>query len=94
MKLTKEELISRIKAYTGDRTDDDTLSLMEDVSDSLTVDDSEDWHTKYDDLAKKYKDRFTESVKIDDDKKDDEKEEEVNEDITTDDLFSDKEEEE
>lgn len=35
MKRSKEELLSVIRAYVGDRTDDETLSIIEDVSDSM-----------------------------------------------------------
>lgn len=90
MKLSKEELLDKVKAYTGDRTDDETLSLIEDISDSMTVDDSDDWKAKYADLARKYKDRFTEKeeVKDEEEEKDDDDEEEKD-DITVDDLFTD-----
>lgn len=98
MKLEKEELLKELHDYTGDRTDDETLKLIEDVSDSLDADgngktDSEDWQAKYNDLAKKYKDRFTESVEVKEDTKDEddkkEEEEEKAEKISADDLFTD-----
>lgn len=82
MKLTFDELIEKVKAYTGDRTDDETLELLEDVTDTLTTD-NEDWHSRYDDLAKKYKERFSE-VK---EEKTNEKEEKEDKAITYDDLF-------
>lgn len=60
--LTKKELIERIKTYTGDRTDDETLSLIEDVTDTVGSEDGEDWKTKYEEndkaWRKKYKERF------------------------------------
>lgn len=90
-KLSRDELIEELKAYTGDRTDDETLKLIEDVSDSTEVDDSaEDWEGKYNDLAKKYKDRFsgaTEEVK--EEVKEEPKEETDSEDIQISDLFED-----
>lgn len=90
-KLSKDEFIEKLKAYTGDRTDDETLSLIEDASDSYTdapADDSEDWHAKYDDLAKKYKDRFTEKIEVKDDPEPkEEKEDDEKDDISVDDLF-------
>lgn len=96
-KLKPEDLIAEIKAYTGDRTDDDSLKIIEDVSDSVTPDvDAVDWEGKYNDLAKKYKDRFTgASDDATDDSEEDEstesEDEETDEaeDITVDDLFKD-----
>lgn len=74
MVLKKEELLERIKTYTGDRTDDETISLIEDVTD--TVEElsnrdvsSEEWKEKYKKLDEKwrtkYKERFfTTPVKV------------------------------
>lgn len=85
MKLSKEEFIEKLKAYTGDRTDDETLAIIEDASDSFE-DSGDEWRAKYDDLAKKYKDRFTE--KIEEVKEDpEEPEEEEKKEIKIDDLF-------
>lgn len=36
MVKTKEEMLAEIKAYIGDRTDDETVSLVENVTDTLT----------------------------------------------------------
>lgn len=33
---TKEEMLAEIKAYIGDRTDDETVSLVENVTDTLS----------------------------------------------------------
>lgn len=88
MKLSKEDFLKELKDYTGDRTDDETLKIVEDASDSWseTEEDPEDWKGKYEDLAKKYKDRFSETVvKEEPDEKDDE--EEKKEKINIDDLF-------
>lgn len=76
MKLKKDELIKEVKDYTGDRTDDETLKLIEDVSDSFT--DSEEgsvWEAKYNDLARKYKERFSETVVKDEEPEEDKEEE-------------------
>lgn len=92
-KLSRDELIEELKAYTGDRTDDETLKLIEDVSDSTESEDSEDWEGKYNDLAKKYKDRFSgSSEEVKEEVKDEPKEETEEsdaEDIQIDDLFED-----
>ena len=62
MKLSREELLEKVRTYVGDRTDDESLSLIEDVNDTVVESDSEDWKTKYDELDKtwreKYKARF------------------------------------
>lgn len=59
MVKTKEEMLAEIKAYIGDRTDDETVSLVENVTDTLSdmekngnaearVKEVEDiWRTKY-----------------------------------------------
>jgi hypothetical protein len=59
MVKTKEEILAEIKAYIGDRTDDETVSLVENVTDTLSdmekngnaearVKEVEDmWRTKY-----------------------------------------------
>lgn len=99
-KLNKDELLTKLKAYTGDRTDDETLEIIEDVSDSIDGGDdeaakaAEAWEAKYNDLAKKYKDRFTDGDdggKDPEPKKTEEKKDEDPDDkaekITIDDLF-------
>ena len=44
-KRTFAELVEQIKNYTGDRDDDETLSLMEDINDPLN--NEIDWQAKY-----------------------------------------------
>lgn len=85
MKLSKDEFIEKLKAYTGDRTDDETLAILEDAADSFEVD-ADDWRAKYDDLAKKYKDRFTEKIEEVKEEPDNEEPDEKKE-IKIDDLF-------
>ena len=58
-KLTRDEAITRLTAYIGDRNDDDSIALLEDISDSL-VDDSEDWKAKYDELDASWRARYIE----------------------------------
>ena len=59
-KRTFAELVEQIKTYTGDRDDDETLSLMEDINDTLN--NETDWQDKYNENDKawraKYKQRF------------------------------------
>ena len=92
MVLKKDELLEKIKAYVGDRTDDETISLIEDVTDTIKNDD-EDWKKKYEELdsdwRRKYKDRFFNSAveeKIIEEKQEDEETENYE------DLFNKKEE--
>lgn len=75
MKLSKEELIEKVKTYVGDRTDDETISLIEDISDSMEIaDDGENWKEKYEELdnewREKYIARFSEPSMVKDDIKD------------------------
>ena len=60
-KITFIELRDKIIGVVGDRTDDEALSILEDVADTL-VDEPEDWHEKYNQLdaewRKRYRDRF------------------------------------
>lgn len=59
-KRTFAELVKQIKTYTGERDDDETLSLMEDINDTLN--NETDWQAKYAENDKawrtKYKQRF------------------------------------
>lgn len=92
MKLSKEELIEKVRAYVGDRTDDETISLIEDISDSMEVAaDDENWKEKYEDLdnqwREKYIARFSEPSTV----KEDEIEVETTETNSFDDLFEEKE---
>ena len=66
--LSKDDLFIKIKERIGDATDDETLSFVEDVTDtfneleSKSTGDGTDWKAKYDELdetwKKKYRDRF------------------------------------
>lgn len=92
MKLSKEELLEKVKTYAGDRTDDETISLIEDISDSMeVVADGENWKEKYEELdnqwREKYIARFSEPSAV----KEDEIEEETIETNSFDDLFEEKE---
>lgn len=64
MKLGKEELITKVKGYIGDRTDDESISLIEDITDSFeeSTDNSEEMDrlkSENEDLRRKYIERFT-----------------------------------
>lgn len=70
MKLSKEELLEKVKTYVGDRADDETLEIIEDISDSFESSEStekiEEMKTEYEsklanldnEWREKYKARF------------------------------------
>lgn len=68
MVKTKEELLSSLRTVFGDNTDDNTLSIIEDVSDTMDSfnGDGTDWKAEADRIDKewrqKYHDRFFNSV--------------------------------
>ena len=97
---TKDELLEIIKERIGDDTSDETISFIEDITDTLsdyeekaTNSDTEDWKTKYEENDKmwreKYRERFfsKEVEKEDEDFEDDEVKS-----LSYDDLFEEKEE--
>ena len=60
----KDEILEAIKTRVGDNTDDETISLLEDVSDTLTdletrASGGEDWKTKYEENDKMWRERYT-----------------------------------
>lgn len=59
--LSRDELISKVSAYIGERNDDESISLLEDITDTFNVD-GEDWKKKYEDndiaWRKRYRERF------------------------------------
>ena len=86
MKLSKDELISKINEATID--DEIKISLLEDISDSMDVQEVDNTElesikTKYDELKEKYKERFLKGndekteEKEDSEEKEELKEEEV-----------------
>ena len=79
---TREELLESIRARVGEQTDDETISFLEDVTDTLTDfetranGDGENWEQRYKDneaeWRKKYTERFFSSEPTDPKPKDDE----------------------
>jgi len=71
---TREELLESIRARVGEQTDDETISFLEDVTDTLTDletranGDGENWEQRYKDndaeWRKKYTERFFSSAPI------------------------------
>lgn len=60
----KDEILEAIKTRVGDNTDDESISLLEDVSDTLTdletrASGGEDWKTKYEENDKLWRERYT-----------------------------------
>ena len=100
MVKTKDEIMTEIKEYIGDRSDDQTIALVENISD--TIDDYAahgDYDTKLmaveEEWRKKYMERFFEGdkeEKITEVKEEEEKEEnDKAEEIKIEDLYTEKE---
>lgn len=97
---TREEILEAIKSKIGEDTSDDSISLLEDITDTIDdyetrVADKTDWKNKYDELdatwRRKYIERF--SGKTGEDIKN-EQEEQIKDDSeprTFDELFTERE---
>lgn len=57
-KLSKDELIKKVRKYVGDRTDDETIEIIEDISDSIDSSDADEWKQKYDENDKMWRDKY------------------------------------
>lgn len=57
-KLSKDELIEKVRNYVGDRTDDETIEIIEDISDSIDSSDDDEWKRKYLENDKMWRDRY------------------------------------
>lgn len=58
---TDEEIIQAISERLGEDNSDEALNLLTDVRDTLTsktVQDGEDWHTKYEELDASWRQRY------------------------------------
>lgn len=68
MVKSKDEIMASLKAIIGEGAGDDVLTLLEDINDTLSVDNTavtaelEEWKRKYDEndteWRKRYRDRF------------------------------------
>lgn len=97
---TKEEILAEIKAYIGDRTDDETVSLVENVTDTLSdmekngnaenrVKEVEDmWRAKY---MERFFDGDKEKKNNEGEEDEETEEKDKSEEITIDDLYTEKE---
>lgn len=85
MKLSKVELLEKVKNYIGDRTDDESIEIIEDISDSFETETEnvEEVKKEYEEKLKvldetwrkKYTDRFF-SNPVPEDREEEEEEEE------------------
>lgn len=57
-KLSKDELLEKVRIYVGDRTDDETLAIIEDISDSFDSSDADEWKQKYKENDKMWRDKY------------------------------------
>lgn len=57
-KLSKDELIEKVRKYVGDRTDDETIEIIEDISDSIDSSDADSWKQKYEENDKMWRDKY------------------------------------
>lgn len=68
MIVTTEQLLQQITDILGDRTDDESLSLLENASDTLNqYTDAENWKQKYEDNDKEWRERYKKRFMGDDD---------------------------
>lgn len=96
-KLSKDELIEKVKKYVGDRTDDETIEIIEDISDSIDSSDHDEWKKKYEENDKMWRDKYiSRFFEKNDEDNDEENEDPTNEDDekeykTFEDLFEEEE---
>lgn len=57
-RLSKDKLIEKVKKYVGDRTDDDTIEIIEDISDSIDSSEADEWKKKYEENDKMWRDKY------------------------------------
>lgn len=63
---TREEILETIRTRVGDQTDDETISFLEDVTDTLTDletranGDGENWEQRYKDNDAEWRKKYTE----------------------------------
>ena len=95
MRLSKEDLLMKVKDYIGDDTSEEAVSLLEDVDDSMSDSNDGEWEQKYHELDESWKQKYIERFgsgdpdqnKEDDSKEDESKEDDSEEEKTFDELF-------
>lgn len=100
MKLSKVELLEKVKKYIGERTDDESIEIIEDISDSFDTETEnvEEVKREYEEKLKvldetwrkKYTDRFFSNL-TPEDREEEEEEEEEEEKTEYSELFTEKE---
>lgn len=88
--LSFDELITKIKAKIGDDTSDESIELLEDVSDTFKANnDGENWKTKYEENDKEWRKKYIErfSGSGDDNHDDDDEDDDEEEKTTFEELF-------
>lgn len=92
-KLSKDELIEKVRKYVGDRKDDATIEIIEDISDSIDSSEADEWKKKYEENDKMWRDKYiSRFVEKKEDEPDTPTEHEEEEYITFGDLFEEEEE--
>lgn len=57
-KLSKDELIEKVRKYVGDRNDDESIEIIEDISDSIDSSEADEWKKKYEENDKMWRDKY------------------------------------
>lgn len=57
-RLTRDELIEKVRNYVGDRTDDETIEIIEDISDSIDSSDDDEWKQKFEENDKMWREKY------------------------------------
>ena len=57
-KLSKDELIEKVRKYVGDRKDDETIEIIEDISDSIDSSEADEWKKKYEEKDKMWREKY------------------------------------
>ena len=57
-KLSKDELIEKVRKYVGDRNDDETIEIIEDISDSIDSSETDEWKQKYEENDKMWREKY------------------------------------
>jgi hypothetical protein len=92
-KLSKDELIEKVRKYVGDRQDDETIEIIEDISDSIDSSEADEWKKKYEENDKLWRDKYISRFveKKEDEQDNSTKHEEEKEYISFEDLFEEEE---
>lgn len=86
--LSFDELIAKIKTKIGEDTSDESIALLEDVTDTFNANnDGEDWKTKYEENDKEWRKKYIDRFSGSGGNEQEEEEEEEEEKTTFEDLF-------